>query len=175
MFIIMMMFAFILDTQSKLNFYSAYSLKQQPTGGHVASLGQITGILISRQPGIALTPYCCVLCGEPTNIIFIVFGLTRPGLKLMIYIRDSTRPLHHMRGISFGTTSREKKTKHKQIENRAFGENKCILYFPTMYMYCIYPAMPKSSKQLPYCLKRADGAFCDVHAYTISVSYHRST
>jgi hypothetical protein len=146
-FIIMMMFAFILDTQSK-NLYSAYSLKQQPTGGHVAPLGQITGILISRQPVIALTPYCCVLCGKPTNIIFIVFGLTRPGLKLMIY---GTRHDHYIiwevyHLEQFYVTSREKINKHKQVENRAFGENKCILCFSTMYMYCIYPAMPKKLK-----------------------------
>jgi len=46
-------------------------------------------------------------------------------------------------------------------------------------MYCIYPAMPKSSKQLPYCLKRAEtnvvqivfhGVLCEVLAYTVTVS-----
>jgi hypothetical protein len=33
----------------------------------------------------ALSPYCCVLCGEATNTNFIVFGLTRSGLEPMIY------------------------------------------------------------------------------------------
>jgi hypothetical protein len=29
-------------------------------------------------------------------------------------------------------------------------------YFPTMYVYCIYPAMSNSSKQLPNCLSRTE-------------------
>jgi len=62
-----------------MDFYSASSLKQQSAGRHVAPLGHI--ILIPTQPVFALSPKCCVLSGEATNISFIVFGLTTPGLK----------------------------------------------------------------------------------------------
>jgi hypothetical protein len=55
------------------------SLKQQTAGRHVAPHGHI--ILILSTPVFALTPKCCVLI-VLTNCI--VFGLTRPGLKLKI-------------------------------------------------------------------------------------------
>ena len=55
----------------------------QPAGKHVAPLWHI--ILIPSQPVFALSPWCCVLGGEATNIIFVVFGLTRPGLEPTIY------------------------------------------------------------------------------------------
>ena len=53
-----------------------------------------------------------------------------------------------------------------------------------MYVYCVYPAVLKSPKQLPDCLKRAetnvvlivfDGVHCEVSAYTGTVTYRRST
>ena len=53
-----------------------------------------------------------------------------------------------------------------------------------MYVYCVYPAMSKSPKQLSNCLLRAevgvvlivfDGVLCDVRAYTVTVSYRCST
>ena len=53
-----------------------------------------------------------------------------------------------------------------------------------MYVYCVYPAISKSPKQLPNCLKRAEisvvlivfnGHPCDVSAYTVTVSFCRST
>jgi hypothetical protein len=34
---------------------------------------------------MALSPSCCVLSREATNTIFLVFGLTRPGLEPTIY------------------------------------------------------------------------------------------
>jgi hypothetical protein len=36
------------------------------------------------------------------------------------------------------------------------SECKLILYLTTMYIYCLYPAISKSQKQLPNCLKIAD-------------------
>jgi len=52
----------------------------------------------------------------------------------------------------------------------------------TMYVYCVYPAMSKCSKQLPNCLKIAEtsvvlivlnGFFCEVRAFTVTLSYRR--
>ena len=49
-----------------------------------------------------------------------------------------------------------------------------------MYVYCAYPVMLNSSKQLPNCVTRAeisivriifDDVLYEVHAYTIIVSY----
>jgi uncharacterized membrane protein len=48
------------------NNISAYSLKQQSAGRHVAPLRHI--IMIVSLPVFALTPLCRVLCGEATNI-----------------------------------------------------------------------------------------------------------
>ena len=45
---------FVLDQHNELDLYSAISLKQQSTGGHVAPLGHI--ILIPSQPVFALSP-----------------------------------------------------------------------------------------------------------------------
>jgi hypothetical protein len=48
-----------------------------------------------------------------------------------------------------------------------------------MYIYCVYPAISKSPKPLPKCLKIAktsvvligfNGAICEARAYTVSVS-----
>ena len=47
------------------------------------------------------------------------------------------------------------------------------LYFRTMYLYCVYPAMSKIPKQLPNCLTRT--VLCDISVYTVTVSYHCST
>jgi len=53
-----------------------------------------------------------------------------------------------------------------------------------MYAYCVYPAISKSPKHLPYCLKIIetsvflivfDDVICDVSAYTVTVSVCRST
>ena len=52
-----------------------------------------------------------------------------------------------------------------------------------MYVYCVYPAMLKSSKQLPDCLKIAEtsvvlivlyGVLCEFRVYTVTVSYNHS-
>ena len=74
---------FVLDQHAELDFYSASSLKQQSADIHVAPLRHI--ILIPSQPVFALTPKCCMLSGEATNTNFIVFGLTRLGIKPTIY------------------------------------------------------------------------------------------
>ena len=66
---------------------------------------------------------------------------------------------------------------------------KLIIYFPTIYIYCIYRIMSKAPKQLSNCLKRAetsvvlivlDCVLCEISVYKISinvvnVSYRRST
>ena len=72
----------VLDQHAYLDFYIASSLKQQPSGRHVAPLGHI--ILIPSQPVFALSPLWCVLSGEATNNNFIVIGLIWSGLKPMI-------------------------------------------------------------------------------------------
>ena len=66
--------------ENKLLDQHAQLLKQQFAGRHVTPLGHI--ILIPSQPVFVLSPYCCVLSGEATNV---VFGLTRSVLKPMIY------------------------------------------------------------------------------------------
>jgi hypothetical protein len=47
-----------------------------------------------------------------------------------------------------------------------------------MYIYCVYPEIPKCQKQLSNCLKRAEttivlivfnGVLCDLHAYTVTI------
>jgi len=45
---------------------------------HVVPVGHI--IKISRQPVFVLSPLCCLLSGEATNINFMVFGLTGPDI-----------------------------------------------------------------------------------------------
>ena len=75
---------FVLDQHAELDFYSASSLKQQSAGRHIGPPGHII-ILIPSQPFFALSPWCCVLSGEATNINFIVNGLTRPGLEPTVY------------------------------------------------------------------------------------------
>ena len=59
---------FVLDQPAGLDFYSASSLKQQSVDKHVVPPGHI--ILISRQPVFALSPLCCMLSEEATNINF---------------------------------------------------------------------------------------------------------
>ena len=53
-----------------------------------------------------------------------------------------------------------------------------------VHVYCVYPAISKSPKQLPNCLKIAEtnvvliifnGVICDVSAYTVTVSFCSST
>jgi hypothetical protein len=58
------------------------------------------------------------------------------------------------------------------------SEWKLILYSTTMYVYCVYPAISKSPKQLPNFLKIAETSVvlivfncvvCDVSAYTVAI------
>ena len=53
-----------------------------------------------------------------------------------------------------------------------------------MYVYCVYPAISKGSKQLPNCLKIAETSvvlnvfkdvICNVSAYTVTISFCCST
>ena len=62
------------------------------------------------------------------------------------------------------------------------SECKLIVYLTTMYVYCDYPAISKSPKQLPDCLKIAktsvvlivfNGVICEVS--TCTVTFCRST
>jgi len=55
----------------KLDYYSASSLKQQPTGRHVAPLGHI--FLITNQPIFALTHESCMLSEK--QLVPISYGL----------------------------------------------------------------------------------------------------
>ena len=73
----------------------------------------------------------------------------------------------------------------KQVELQIFGlfrsECKLILYLPTMYVYCVYLAMPKKvQKQIQNFLKRAEtivvvivcnGVLFDVRAYILLPSF----
>ena len=78
----MMRSAFRLDLHSQLDLYSASLLKQQSADRHVTPIGHI--ILIPSQSVFASTSQCCVLSGEATHTNFIIFGLTRLRLELMI-------------------------------------------------------------------------------------------
>ena len=64
------------------------------------------------------------------------------------------------------------------------SECNIISYLTTMYVYCVYPAMSKSTNQLLNCLKIVEtsfvlivfnGVICDVSAYTVTVSVCLST
>ena len=47
---------------------------------------------------------------------------------------------------------------------------KLILYLTTMYIYCVYPAISKSPKQLPNCLKIAEtNVFLNVFKGTLAL------
>ena len=70
------------------------------------------------------------------------------------------------------------------FKNKFCIKFKLILCLPTMYVYCVYPAMSESPKQLSDCLKRAeisvvlivfDGVLCEFYAYTVNVSDCPST
>jgi hypothetical protein len=71
------------------------------------------------------------------------------------------------------------------FRNRLFRcECKLILYLAIMYVNCVYPAISKSPKQLPNCLKIAEtrvvltvfiGVICSVSAYIVTVSLCCST
>ena len=61
---------------------------------------------------------------------------------------------------------------------------KLILYLTIMYVYCVYPAISKSPKQLPNCLKITETRvvlnvlkciICDVSDYTVTFSFCCST
>ena len=61
---------------------------------------------------------------------------------------------------------------------------KSNVYLTIMYVYCAYPAISSSPKQLPNCLKIVEtsvvlivfnGVIFDVSAYNITVSFCRST
>jgi len=62
-------------------------------------------ILIASQPVFTITPYYCVLSkqrAENTNLKFIVFGLTRPGLDASIYHNRSEHANHYTTDAVFG-------------------------------------------------------------------------
>ena len=52
-------------------------------------------ILILSQPVFALTPSCCMLGGEAENTNVILFGFTKPELKLMIYCTQGKHVDHN--------------------------------------------------------------------------------
>ena len=56
-------------TNAELGFRSASSLKQHIAGRHIAQFGRI--ILITSYPVFHFSPWCCVLSGKATNIIFL--------------------------------------------------------------------------------------------------------
>ena len=75
---------FVQDHHAQLDFYSANSLKQRSSDRHVTSFRQI--ILIPIQPFVLFLLFeSYMLSGEIAIANFLVFGLTRPGLKPIIY------------------------------------------------------------------------------------------
>jgi hypothetical protein len=68
---------FCTRTKGLVGLFSASTLSKQSTGWHVTPLGHI----IRGPTSLCSSPLCCVLCGEATNINFIVFGLTWPDLN----------------------------------------------------------------------------------------------
>ena len=93
---------FILDEHTELNLYSANSLKQHSMGRHVAQLGHI--ILVLNQPVFALTPKCCMLGREVTNL---VLGLTRLELKPMTYHTSGEYANHYTTNAFYGSPESE--------------------------------------------------------------------
>ena len=87
-----MMMRFALNLTNTI-YYSARTLKQQSVDRHVAPLGHI--ILMQSQPVFALYAYCCVLNGEVTHIIVIVFGLTRSRLEGTIHCTRGKQDSHY--------------------------------------------------------------------------------
>ena len=77
----------------------------------------------------------------------------------------------------------------KQVKMLAFFQTvslrvQLILYLAIMYVNCVYPAISKSPKQLPNCLKIAEtrvvltvfiGVICSVSTYIVTVSLCCST
>jgi hypothetical protein len=59
-------------------------------------------ILILSQPVFALSPKCCMLSREATNIN-LVFGLTRSGLEPMIYCTRGEHANHYTTGVVTGS------------------------------------------------------------------------
>ena len=107
-----------------MDFYSASSLKQQS-----APLGHI--ILIPSQPVFAFSPYCCMLSGEATYIIFIVYGVTQSGLEPKIY-HISSRVCHRC-------SSKNEKTKF------------CILTGIIIVIWRFIFSSPGPKGQVSYC------------------------
>ena len=57
--------------------------------------------LIQSQPVFALTPYYYMLSGEAAKTNFIVFGLTRPGLKSTIYHIRGKHANHYITDVVY--------------------------------------------------------------------------
>jgi hypothetical protein len=73
---------------------------------------------------------------------------------------------------------------HRFSEICTSFRNTFIWYLTTMYVYCVYPATSKSPRQLTICLKitersvvliACNDVVCDVSAYSVIVSFCRST
>jgi hypothetical protein len=74
---------FVIDKYALLDPYSVRSLKQQSAGRYITAFGHI--IVIPSQPVFSPTHWSCVHSREAANIIFLVFGLTQPGVNPTIY------------------------------------------------------------------------------------------
>ena len=60
-------------------------------------LGHI--ILIQNQPVFTLKPKCCALSEETANINFIVFDLTQPRFKPVIYCTRGKHTDHYINDV----------------------------------------------------------------------------
>ena len=97
---------------------------------HIAPLGHI---LIQSKPVFALSPSYCVLNREATNTNFIVFGLTRYGIKPTIY-RTLCEHANHRSGCAI-----------LKVYTKLFIREKCL----TWWYYIVTPAI--ISLKIPWC------------------------
>jgi hypothetical protein len=68
-------------------------------------------------PDRVLFSYCCMLSGEATNINFIVFALTRSGLKPMIYCTGGEHANHYTTDSVMLYKNQIFNNKKKQLSN----------------------------------------------------------
>jgi hypothetical protein len=73
----------------------------------------------------------------------------------IIVLCENKRLLHDIFHIGPGISPRLPYQARQRSWRADMSANQ-FLYLLTMYVYDVYPAMPKSPKQLPNCMKRAE-------------------